>query len=215
MHGTREDSADDQDEDTETAISMIAPETSTTLLRDIAADTQHIRWTEFYDRYRPLMQEYMSNRFPNLNADEAIQDTLIALTKVLPDYRYVPGEKGAFHNYLIGILKRKALLMIQAESRRSEQERQYAEKREFPTSEQDPGEQIWRESLMEIALQQLLADESVHGRTKQVFKRIAVNGEKPEDVARSFGITRNAVDQMKNRMVAKLRTIVAELEKVR
>ena len=194
---------------------MIAPETSTTLLRDIAADTQHARWTEFYDRYRPLMLEYMGNRFPNLNADEAIQDTLIALTKVLPDYRYVPGEKGAFHNYLIGILKRKALLMIQAESRRSVQERQYAEKCELPTSEQDPGEQIWRESLMEIALQQLLADESIHGRTKQVFKRIAVNGEKPEDVARSFGITRNAVDQMKNRMVAKLWTIVAELEKVR
>ena len=59
---------------------MIAPETSTTLLRDIAADTQHIRWTEFYDRYRPLMLEYMGNRFPNLDADEAIQDTLIALT---------------------------------------------------------------------------------------------------------------------------------------
>lgn len=194
---------------------MIAPETSTTLLRDLAADTQHIRWTEFYNRYRPLMLEYMGNRFPNLNADEAIQDTLIALTKVLPDYRYVPGEKGAFHNYLIGILKRKALLMIQAESRRSVQEQRYAEKCELPTSKQDPGEQIWRESLMEIALQQLLADESVHGRTKQVFKRIAVNGEKPEDVARSFGITRNAVDQMKNRMVAKLRTIVAELGKVR
>lgn len=194
---------------------MIAPETSTTLLRDLAADTQHIRWTEFYNRYRPLMLEYMGNRFPNLNADEAIQDTLIALTKVLPDYRYIPGEKGAFHNYLVGILKRKALLMIQAACRRSEQERQYAEKRELPTSEQGPGEQIWRESLMEIALQQLLADESIHGRTKQVFKRIAVNGEKPEDVARSFGITRNAVDQMKNRMVAKLRTIVAELEKIR
>ena len=176
-----------------------APDTSTTLLRDLATDTQHVRWTEFYNRYRPLMEEYMGNRFPNLNADEAIQDTLIALTKVLPDYRYVPDEKGAFHNYLIGILKRKALLMIQAESRRSEQ---------------DSDEQNWRESLMEIALQQLLADESIHGRTKQVFKRIAVNGEKPEDVARSFGLTRNAVDQMKNRMVAKMRTIVAELEKI-
>ena len=156
----------------------------------------------------------MGNRFPNLNADEAIQDTLIALTKVLPDYRYVPDEKGAFHNYLIGILKRKALLMIQTEGRRSKQERQYAEKREFTTSEHDSDERNRHESLMEIALQQLLVDESIHGRTKQVFKRIAVNGEKPEDVARSFGLTRNAVDQMKNRMVAKMRTIVAELEKV-
>ena len=194
---------------------MIAPDTSTTLLRDLAADTQHVRWTEFYNRYRPLMQEYMGNRVPNLNADEAIQDTLIALTKVLPDYRYVPDEKGPFHNYLIGILKRKALLMIQTEGRRSKQERQYAEKREFPTSEHDSDERNRHESLMEIALQQLLADESIHGRTKQVFKRIAVNGEKPEDVARSFGLTRNAVDQMKNRMVAKLRTILAELEKIR
>ena len=190
------------------------PETSTTLLRDLAADTQHVRWTEFYNRYRPLMQEFMGSRFPNLNADEAIQDTLIALTKVLPDYRYVPGEKGPFHNYLIGILKRKALLMIQAENRRSEQERQYAEKRELPTG-QDSDEKNWRDSLMEIALQQLLADESIHGRTKQVFKRIAVNGEKPEDVAHSFGLTRNAVDQIKNRMVAKMKTIVVELEKVR
>ena len=191
-----------------------APDTSTTLLRDLAADTQHVRWTEFYNRYRPLMQEYMGNRFPNLDADEAIQDTLIALTKVLPDYRYVPDEKGAFHNYLIGILKRKALLLIQAEGRRSEQEQRYAEKREFPTSGHDSDERNWRESLMEIALQQLLADESIHGRTKQVFKRIAVNGEKPEEVARSFGLTRNAVDQMKNRMVAKMRMIVAELEEI-
>ena len=191
------------------------PETSTTLLRDLAADTQHVRWTEFYNRYRPLMEEYMGNRFPNLDAGEAIQNTLIALTKVLPDYRYVPGEKGAFHNYLIGILKRKALLMIQAENRRTEQERRYAERRELSTSEQDPGEQKWRESLMEVALQQLLADESIHGRTKQVFRRIAVNGEKPEEVARSFGLTRNAVDQMKNRMVAKMRAIVSELEKIR
>ena len=160
------------------------------------------------------MQEFMGSRFPNLNADEAIQDTLIALTKVLPDYRYVPSEKGPFHNYLIGILKRKALLMIQAENRRSEQERQYAEKCELPTG-QDSDEKNWRDSLMEIALQQLLADESIHGRTKQVFKRIAVNGEKPEDVAHSFGLTRNAVDQIKNRMVAKMKTIVVELEKVR
>ena len=191
-----------------------APDTSTTLLRDLAADTQHVRWTEFYNRYRPLMQEYMGAQFPKLNADEAIQDTLIALTKVLPDYRYVPNEKGAFHNYLIGILKRKALLMIQTENRRVEQEQRYAEKRELPTSKKDVDEQNWRESLMEIALQQLLADESIHGRTKQVFKRTAVNGEKPEDVARSFGLTRNAVDQMKNRMITKMRMIVAELEKI-
>ena len=67
---------------------------------------------------------------------------------------------------------------------------------------------------MEIALRQLLADDTVHARTREVFRRVAVNGEKPEDVASDFGITRNAVYQMKDRMMTRLREFVAALEKV-
>ena len=40
------------------------------------------------------------------------------------------------------------------------------------------------------------------------------HGEKPEDVASDFGITRNAVYQMKDRMMTRLREFVAVLEKV-
>ena len=62
-------------------------------------------------------------------------------------------------------------------------------------------------------LLQLLADSSIHERTRIVFARVAVNGEKPDDVAAAFGIERNAVDQMKSRMMARLRELVAALEK--
>jgi DNA-directed RNA polymerase specialized sigma24 family protein len=68
--------------------------------------------------------------------------------------------------------------------------------------------------VLEIALQQLLADESIDYRTKQVFVRVAVNGEKPEAVAESFGITRNSVDQMKARMKERLREFADALMKV-
>ena len=34
----------------------IVPTTSTTLLRDLAKDSQHARWGEFVARYRPMMQ---------------------------------------------------------------------------------------------------------------------------------------------------------------
>ena len=44
--------------------------------------------------------------------------------------------------------------------------------------------------------------------------RVAVNGEKPESVAESFGITRNAVDQMKARMKNRLRELADALIKV-
>ena len=74
-------------------------------------------------------------------------------------------------------------------------------------------EQSWRETLVEIALQQLMNDESIQSRTRQVFLRVVVNGEKPDDVAAAFGIERNAVDQIKSRMMPRLQKIVADLEK--
>ena len=60
---------------------IMIPETSTTLLRDIASDSQHARWFEFVDRYRPMMEAYMRGRFPTVEADDIIQETLIALIK--------------------------------------------------------------------------------------------------------------------------------------
>ena len=74
------------------------PETSTTLLRDLASDTQHARWGEFVNRYRPMMDVYMREHFPTLEADEIIQRTLISLIRIFPVYHYCPDEKGLFHN---------------------------------------------------------------------------------------------------------------------
>ena len=189
--------------------------TSTTLLRDLAQDSQHARWSEFVARYRPMMEAYMRERFPTVDADDAVQEALIALIKVFPVYKYSPEETGAFHNYLTGILRRRALRVIESESRRLNKEQKYHEIEELtsPGGNEDDWS-LWRESVLEIALQQLLADESINDRTKQVFVRVAVNGEKPETVAQSFGITRNSVDQMKARMKDRLRELANALMKV-
>ena len=191
------------------------PETSTTLLRDLAQDSRHARWGEFVARYRPMMETYMHTRFPMVDADDAIQETLIALIKVFPVYHYSPEETGAFHNYLTGILRHRALRMIECESRRLNKEQKYQEIEGLSASGGNNDDGLsWRESVFEIALQQLLADESINDRTKQVFVRVAVNGEKPESVAESFGIARNAVDQMKARMKERLRELANMLMKV-
>lgn len=189
------------------------PDTSTTLLRDVA-DSQHARWAVFHSRYEPMMRAYMHEQFPSLDADDIIQDTFVALVGILPNYTYNPDEKGHFRNYLTGILRRRALKAKLRNGRRSEVLEDYEKRRppEAGAAEQD--EESWRESLYEIALQQLLADKTVQGRTKQVFVRTVVNGESPESVAAAFGIERNAVDQIKRRMMDKLRKLVAALEKV-
>jgi len=210
------------------------PTTSTTLLRDIANDSQHARWGEFVARYRPMMEAYMRERFPSLDADDVIQETLIAVCAALPSYRYAPEENGYFHNYLTGILRNKALRQLHKDQRQAEIAEMVGRDASIeplvgsrvprdrdgravaprpPSGMMADDEQSWRETLVEIALQQLMNDESIQSRTRQVFLRVAVNGEKPDDVAAAFGIERNAVDQIKNRMMPRLQKIVAALEK--
>ena len=188
------------------------PSTSTTLLRDLT-DSQHVRWAEFVARYRPMMEAYMRERFPSLDADDIIQETLVALVGALPNYVYDPDEKGHFRNYLTGILRRRALKAKGREVRRAEVLADYGNQVPEAASAAEQEERNWRESLYEIALQQLLADKTVQGRTKQVFVRMVINREKPEAVAAAFRIERNAVDQIKSRMMDKLRKLVAALEK--
>ena len=210
------------------------PTTSTTLLCDLANDSQHVRWGEFVARYRPMMETYMRERFPSLDADDVIQETLIAVCAALPSYRYVPEEKGHFHNYLTGILRNKALRQLHKDQRQAEIAEMVGRDASIeplvgsrvprdrdgravaprpPSDMMADDEQSWRETLVEIALQQLMNDESIQSRTRQVFLRVVVNGEKPDDVAAAFGIERNAVDQIKSRMMPRLQKIVADLEK--
>ena len=210
------------------------PTTSTTLLRDIANDSQHARWGEFVARYRPIMEAYMRERFPSLDADDVIQETLITVCAALPSYRYAPEEKGYFHNYLTGILRNKALRQLHKDQRQAEIAEMVGRDASIeplvgsrvprdrdgravaprpPSGMMADDEQSWRETLVEIALQQLMNDESIQSRTRQVFLRVAVNGEKPDDVAAAFGIERNAVDQIKSRMMPRLQKIVAALDK--
>ena len=186
------------------------PDTSTTLLRDVA-DSQHARWAVFHSRYEPMMQAFMRERFPSLDADDIIQETFLALAKVLPRYAYNPKENGHFHNYLTGILRNKALKALAARTRDAKLKERAVGSRVPRDLENDAADKAWRESIYEIALQQLLADDSIHERTKQVFVRLAVDGEKPEAIAASFGIKRGAIDMMKARCIKRLQELVEAL----
>ena len=67
-----------------------------------------------------MMEAYLRERFPSVDADDVIQETLVAVWAALPSYRYAPDEKGHFHNYLTGILRNKALRQLYKEQRHAE-----------------------------------------------------------------------------------------------
>ncbi len=170
-----------------------------------------------------MMEAFLREHFPSVEADDIIQETLIALCKVLPNYSYAPDEKGHFRNYLTGILRNKALRMLRKEERQKEiadmvgsrvpRDHGRAGRASLPTCATDNFE-FYREAIFEIALRQFLADETVADRTKRIFERVAINGESPETVAASFKMKRHAVDQAKSRAMSRLREIVKQLEHV-
>ena len=188
------------------------PETSTTLLKGIA-NGENARWTEFVARYRPMMLSYTKSHFPAVDADDAVQETLIALSNVISNYRYAPDETGRFRNYLTGILRRKALKQCEkADKERTAK----AELRELEDAGAAFGSlddsDSWKDAVLEIAMRQILDDDNIPDKSKQIFQRLTVDGVSPDEVAVAYGTSRNNVDKTKSRMIVRLREIVRTLE---
>lgn len=196
---------------------MEIPVTSVSLLKDLSGGSTAVRWTEFYRRYEPVMRTFLATRFPSVEADDAIQESMVSLMNALPEYRYTPDSNGHFRNYLIGIVKHKALDALRREASRSavksamekdERARTMLTARaDVPCGEDDD----WRHSAMEAALDQVLADDTISARTREVFRHVALMHERPEDVASQFGIARNCVDQIKSRMISRLSRLVTAM----
>ena len=190
------------------------PTTSTTLLRDIGSDVKNARWGEFVERYRGMMTGYLKTYFPVLEADDVVQETLVALSQVLPNYRYDPAVTGHFHNYLTGILRNKAYRECERRARAKALQDDLSVILPAQDSKREAEVAKWQESVFEIAMLELLADEEIHERSKQIFLRLTVDGVPADEVASAYGVERNIVDKIKSRMIARLKTIVAGLEGV-
>ncbi len=186
-----------------------APVTSITLLKGLASGTNNARWAEFFRIYEQPMRSFLSARFPSVDADDAIQETMVALMRRIPDYHYTPDSNGHFHNYLTGILKHKAEDALRREARESGKRDKLKERGAADAPREDPDD--WKLAAMNAALEQLLSDESVNARAREVFRHVALMHEPPAEVAAAFGISRTNVDQIKRRMVQRLSVLVSSM----
>ena len=188
------------------------PTTSITLLKAISDSADSVRWTEFYNTYKPHMHGFLRIKFPSVEPEDAIQDAMVALMKALPRYHYTPDEKGHFRNYLMGVLAHKAADILKKNTRHSGIMAGLKERREASTPQHDDSDdaeyEAWKMSAMEAAIEQLMSDDTIRPTTREVFRHVALMHESHEDVARMFGVTRNNVDQIKKRMIDKLAATV-------
>ena len=196
---------------------MQAPVTSLSLIRVLGEDAQSPRWTEFANKYAAMIDGFLCKYFPTVDAAEAVNETLIALTEKLPLYQYDPDDKGHFRNYLIGIVRFKAIEQLKRQKRSAEL-KQHVKEQAFEWTYQSRSYKAdltdWQKDAYESALQQFFANPDVSTRDKDIFRRIIRRGEKPEEVAGVFGITRNNVDQIMARTRARLKELALQYASV-
>lgn len=191
------------------------PKTSVALLRAISEDSNSARWNDFYDRYQPVMEAYLKAAFPSVEQEDVIQETMVVFIDKVRNYEYDPDNKGLFRNYLIGILKFKAIEALKRRKREADNREEY---KNDPTAEVDADREKaerereeWRKTVGAMAIRELFNDKSITTQNKEIFRRVAIRGESAAYVAEAFGVTRNNVDQIKARLTQKLRDIIISM----
>ena len=189
----------------------MTPVTSVSLLKVLGEDAQSPCWTEFAKLYASTIDGFLFKYFPQVDAEEVVQETLIALVKKLPLYVYAPDAKGHFRNYLIGIVRFKAIEQLKRHKRDADLKSALETKAqlnwEYESQSYSVDLRDWKHEAFEAALAQFMADKSISTRDKEIFRRVALLDESPEDVAAIFAIKRNNVDQIKSRMTKKLKEL--------
>ncbi len=189
----------------------MAPVTSVTLLKVLGADSQSPRWTEFAKLYASTIDGFLFKYFPTVDAEEVVQETLLALTEKLPIYEYDPDTKGHFRNYLVGIVRYKAIEQLKRRRRDADLKAALETNAQLDWEYESQSYSVdlrdWKHEAFEAALAQFMADKSISTRDKEIFRRVALLGEPPESVAPIFDMKRNNVDQIKARMTKRLKEL--------
>jgi RNA polymerase sigma-70 factor (ECF subfamily) len=195
-------------------------ETNETLLERVRRVDAQDAWREFFVAYGSAILRYAQKLgLTEHQAQEVLQETMVALMRQLPEFRY-DRAKGKFRNFLLTIVHRKTL----AAMRRAKGQPDVSLDSEDPWGRQTlhdkvpaaairsaeaEAEERWREAIMEDALARLAADQGLADDTWSVFRAYAIENRPVAEVATQFGLKENAVYQIKNRLLRRLRVDVA------
>jgi RNA polymerase sigma-70 factor (ECF subfamily) len=188
--------------------------TSLNLLGRLKASAQDRDWEDFYDRYSPVILSFAQKCGMDFQgAEDVLQETVICLMQKLPVFEYDP-QKGKFRNWLRQIVKYKALEQLRRAGAKkiqplSASALDLALDLETPLADSAAvGSGIdaaWELSVLEQALRQIRNDPTVKKETCDIFFALVVEEQPVAAIETRFGVKRNAIYQIKNRMQKRLR----------
>ena len=196
--------------------------TRLSLLHRLKEGSANADWEHFYKKYSAVILSFAQKQgLDEHSASDALQETMMVVMRKLPTFDY-DAQKGRFRNWLLTIVANK----VREARRRAHHDKLIsmdglpadgADSLHEKLATEEPGasesvEDAWRQSLIEEALKLVLIDPRTRPETVDVFRACALEGRPVAEVAARFGLKENAVYQIKNRMMNRLKEFMAAME---
>jgi RNA polymerase sigma-70 factor (ECF subfamily) len=183
--------------------------TSATLLERLRDRTDAEAWRRLFDLYTPLLAGWLRRySLQPTDVDDLVQEVLAAVAREAPHFRH-SGRPGAFRHWLRTILANRLREFWRARRSRPAVAggSDFADMLE---QLEDPGSGIsgrWDREHDEHVARRLLGmiEPLFAPPTWQAFRRVVLEGERPDGVAAELGLSVNAVFIAKSRVLRRLR----------
>lgn len=190
-------------------------ETSFSLLERLRIEPDDASWKRLVDLYSPLLRHWLRRHLlVEADAEDLVQDVLAALVSELPTFEH-NGRPGAFRCWLRTILVHRLQAFWRARRYRPQALGDSALANKIEQLE-DPASglsQLWDREHDCHVMSRLLQEIEPHvaPSTWQAFRRVVLDGQDEEAVAKELGLSVNAVFIAKSRVLARLRREAKEL----
>lgn len=190
--------------------------TSTYLLIGLKDARNDQVWSDFVERYRPVLVAFgIRLGLKQADAEEAAQESLLDFFQAYVGGRY-DREQGRLRNWLLGIARNKVLEKLRklAKARMMKQpagtSSDWLAQLPDEASMSEIWEAQWRQAVIKACLLQIR--NTVEPSTLRAFELLVFKELPPEEVARQLQSTVNAVMKSKRRVLSFVREIYRKME---
>jgi RNA polymerase sigma-70 factor (ECF subfamily) len=210
--------------------------TRQSLLSRLKAWDDHESWRDFFDTYWRLIYGLaIKSGLTNAEAEDVVQETLLAVAKEMPDFKYDPA-RGSFKGWLLEITRRRIANQVRKRlkhrhatagplvgeaTRPPSGERTESDQRRTATIErvQDPSsdemerlwDQEWRSNLLEASI--VRVKKQVNAKQYQMFNLYVTMQWPMDQVKKTLGVSAAQVYMAKMRISRMIKREVRTLER--
>jgi RNA polymerase sigma-70 factor (ECF subfamily) len=190
-------------------------ETSATLLERLRDRADAEAWRRLVDLYTPLLCGWLRRQaLQEADVDDLVQEVLATVATEAPAFRH-SGRPGAFRHWLRAILANRLREFWRARRARptATGDSDFAALLDQLADPDSGLGRLWDQEHDQHVARRLLAliEPQFAPSTWRAFRRVVLDGAKPDEVAAELGVTANAVFIAKSRVLQRLRQEARDL----